>query len=207
MSQQIYGTPPPPGYSPVPSPGNRGRRRWPAIVAAAAVGALTSSVLAAVVTAQTRDSETATSAGAPSTVTIAAPTPQSPAPLPTAQADRQTCQIGFKSTEAPTQSAADSLRQLPPGMKVLDAAVQTNPEWAAAVRRAGEYYKQAGAAQLAQIAPGTTPVLAESAHTLADALQLIGHAYVNFDPIAGNAYDIVIAASDQMTDLCTRLAP
>lgn len=209
MSHDIYSAPPPPpppGYAPLPPPGNRRRRRWPTVLAAVAAGALVSSALAALIATQLHQSDSVTTAS-PTTVTVASPTPPPPAPLPTAMADRQTCEVGFKSTEAPTQAAADSLRQLPPGMKVLDPAVRANPQWAAAVRSAGEFYTQASTAQAEMIAPGTTPVLAEAAQNLVDALSLVGNAYVNFYPIAGNAYEIVVAASDQMTQLCTRLAP
>lgn len=205
-------TPPPamPGYSPQPPgpPAGSGRRRWPVLVTAGVIGAAIASVAATVITVQARDTTTASpESPVPTTVTVLAPASPAPAPLPTAQADRQTCQVGFIGTQAPTKSAAEALATLPPGVKVLDPAVQANPEWSAAVRSAGRFYKQASDALGSQIAPGTSPVLAQAAHTAVDAFQLVGNAYVTFDPIAGNAYEIALSASDQMVALCTRLAP
>jgi hypothetical protein len=92
-------------------------------------------------------------------------------------------------------------------MKVLDPAVQANPDWAAAVRKAGDFYKQASESLRTQIAPGTTPILAQAANTAVNAFRLLGDAYINSDPIAGNAYDIALESSDQMAALCTRFAP
>ena len=124
-----------------------------------------------------------------------------------AQADRQTCQQGFLATQAPTKSATDALAVLPAGMKVLDPAVQQNPEWASAVRSAGNFYTQASDVLHEKIAPGTTPVLAEAANTTVKAFRVLGDSYTKFEPIAGNAHDIAVEASDQMVALCTRLAP
>lgn len=201
---QLPGYPPLP---PVPPSGGGRRRRWPALVAAAAVGAVVAAGAAALITTQARDGAATSAAPAPSTVKVPAPTPAAPAPLPTAQADRQTCQVGFIGTQAPTKSAAQALAILPPGMKVLDPAVQSNPDWAAAVRRAGDYYRQASDALRAHIAPGTTPVLAQAANTAVNAFRLVGDAYVNGDPIAGNAFELALESSDQMVALCQRLAP
>ena len=85
--------------------------------------------------------------------------------------------------------------------------MQQNPEWASAVRRAGGFYTQASEALRAKIAPGTTPVLAAAANTTVKAFHVLGESYATFDPIAGNAHDIAVEASDQMFALCTRLAP
>ncbi|WP_249026263.1 hypothetical protein [Mycobacterium xenopi] len=92
-------------------------------------------------------------------------------------------------------------------MTILDPAVQRNPEWAAAVRKAGGFYRQASEALAAQIAPGTTPVLNQAAQTAVKAFRVLGDSYITFDPISGNAHEIAVAASKQMTALCTRLAP
>jgi hypothetical protein len=203
--------PPIPGYSPQPPgpPANIGRRRWPTLLVAGAIGAVATSAAAALITVQARDtsSPVVTEAPAPVTVTVAAPTPASPPPLPTAQADRQTCQEGFLATQAPTKAATDALAVLPAGMKVLDPAVQQNPEWTSAVRSAGAYYTQASEALRTKIAPGATPVLAEAANTTVKAFRVLGDSYTKFEPIAGNAHDIAVEASDQMVALCTRLAP
>lgn len=218
MNQNMFGVgtvPPPmppqmPGYPPPlpPGPPARGRRRWPMLIVAGAVGAVIASGAAALITTQARGNTAAPAqTPAPVTVTVRAPASAAPIPLPTAQADRQTCQVGFVATQAPTKSAAQALSILPPGVKVLDPAVQTNPDWAAAVHRAGEYYKQASEALRTQIAPGSTPVLEHAANTAVSAFRLIGDAYTNFDPIAGNAYEMALESSDQMVALCTRLAP
>jgi|SRR5271166_712583 len=205
--------PPPamPGYSPLPPgpPADDRRRRWPVVVAAGVVGAVVAAVAAAVITVQARNATTVTApqAPAPVTVTVPAPTPASPAPLPTAQADRQTCQQGWLATQDPAKAATNALAILPPGAKILDPAVQNNPEWAAAVRRAGEFYQQASDALQAQIAPGSTPVLTQAANTAVKAFHVLGNSYTKFDPISGNAHDIAVKASDQMAALCTRLAP
>jgi hypothetical protein len=198
-----------PGYSPHPPgpPSGTGRRGWPVLVAAGVAGAIIASLAAAVITINTRDTPATSAAPTPVTVTVGAPTPAPPGPLPTAKADRQTCQVGFIGTQAPTKSAADALSILPSGVKVLDPAVQANPQWSAAVQSAGRFYEQASDALESQIAPGTSPVLAQAAHTAVDAFRLVGNAYENFDPIAGNAYEIALSASDQMVALCTRLAP
>lgn len=202
--------PPTPRYSPQPPgpPAGFGRR-WPTLLAASAIGAVVASAAAALITVQARETSPpiGPEAPAPVTVTVAAPTPASPPPLPTAQADRQTCQEGFLATQAPTKAATDALAILPAGMKVLDPAVQQNPEWASAVRSAGAYYEQASEALRAKIAPGTTPVLAEAADTTVKTFRVLGDSYTTFEPIAGNAHDIAVEASDQMVALCTRLAP
>lgn len=200
---QMAGYPPPPG----PPSGGRRRRLWPMLVAAAAGGAVVASGAAALITTQARDTVAAPASPMPSTVTIPAPTPAPPAPLPAAQADRETCQVGFVGTQQPTKSAAQALAILPSGMKVLDPAVRSNPVWAGAVRSAGESYRQASDALRAHIAPGTTPVLAQAANTAVSAFRLVGDAYVAFDPIAGNAFEMALESSDQMVALCQRLAP
>jgi len=215
MSHNTFGVgtvpPPPPGFPPPPPspPARSGRSRiWPLVLAAGIIGAVLASATAAIVTVQARGTTAALPESvAPVTITVAAPTPAPPAPLPVEQADRQTCQEGFLATQAPTKSATDALAVLPAGMKVLDPAVQQNPEWASAVRSAGSFYTQASDVLHDKIAPGTTPVLAEAANTTAKAFRVLGDSYTQFEPIAGNAHDIAVEASDQMVALCTRLAP
>lgn len=198
--------PQPLGYPPPHRPPSN-RKRWPVLIVAGVIGALIASTAAAVITVQLRDTSEPQEAAAPVTVTVAAPTPSAPAPLPVDQANRQTCQEGFIATQAPTKSATEALSILPAGVKVLDPAVQQNPEWAGAVRTAGGYYTQASEALRAKIAPGTTPVLANAADTAAKAFRVLGDSYTKFEPIAGNAHDLAVEASDQMVALCTRLAP
>lgn len=205
---QPPGYPPqPPGYPPPPQRPPSSRKRWPALVVAGVIGALIASTAAAVITVQARGTSESQEAPAPVTVTVAAPTPAAPAPLPVDQANRQTCQEGFIATQAPTKSATEALSILPAGVKVLDPAVQQNPEWASAVGTAGGYYTQASEALRAKIAPGTTPVLANAADTAVKAYRVLGDSYTKFEPIAGNAHDLAVEASDQMVALCTRLAP
>ena len=146
-------TPPPPppapaGYwpqPPGPPPTGGPRRRWPVLVAAGAVGAVVAAVAAAVITVQVRDTTPATApqAHAPVTKTVPAPAPPSPAPLPASQADHQTCYQGWDSASHFTVLAQDALRVLPNGMKISDPAIQSNPDWTAALQKAGGFYQQA----------------------------------------------------------------
>lgn len=197
----------PPGFPPAPPRPDRHRNLWPAVVIAGTISALVASAAAALITVQVRSTSEPRGFGAPVTVTAAAPTTDKPAPMPVDLANRTTCQEGFVATQAPTKSAVEALSALPVGMKILDPAVQQNPEWTSAVRRAGAYYTQASEALRAKVAPGTTPVLAGAADTAVEAFRLLGDSYTNFAPIAGNAHDLAVEASDQMVALCTRLAP
>lgn len=200
---QMRGYPPPPGP---PSGGGR-RRRWPVIVAAAAVGAVVAAGAAALITTQSRDGAATSAASAPSTVTVPAPTPAAPAPLPTAQADQQTCRQGWIPAGEAIDSATGALNVLPKGMKIDDPAVQSNPEYAAAVIRAAGFYRQASSALDRQIAPGTTPVLAAAAHTAVAALQALGDAMSPPAAMNGDVFNIADSAAAQVGVLCQRLAP
>lgn len=198
-----------PGYPPVPPvpPSGGGRwRRWPVLVAAAAVGAVVAAGAAALITTQSRESA-ATSAPAPSTVTVPAPTPAAPVPLPTAQADQQTCRQGWIPAGEAIDSATAALNVLPKGMKIDDPAVQANPQYAAAVIRAAGFYRQAASALDGQIAPGATPVLREAAHAAVTALRALGDSVAAPGEINGNVGEIANAASAQVGVLCQRLAP
>lgn len=203
--------PPAPGYSPRPRPPageRRQRRRWPALVAAAAAGGILASVAAAVVTAQVRSEPPVTEQPAPAPAIAQAPqAPPAPAPLPTPQADRQICQIGWLATQQPTRAATQALAVLPSGMKVLDPAVRANPDWSAAVQRAGEQYRLASETLEAQIVAGATPILTEAANTAVKALRALGDSYTSFAPVSGNTQSIAVESADQMAVLCTRLAP
>lgn len=203
--------PPPPGsqFRPQsPPPAIRRTRRWPAVVAAAAVGALTAAVTAAVITVRVQDPvESAQRAQPAVTETVDAPAPAPPAKLPTAQADRRTCEQGWIPAGSLIDDAQAELAKTPPGVAVDDPAVVANPEWAAAVTRAGELYRQAGTTLAGNIAPGTTPVLSEAAATAVRALRLLGDTISARDPINGNAGEISNAAAAQVGTLCQRLAP
>lgn len=203
--------PPMPGYSPQPPgpPADIGRRRWPVLLTAGAIGAVIAAAVAAVITVQGRgtSSPAVTEPPAPVTVTVAAPTRPPPAPLPTSQADRQTCQEGWVPAGKLIDSATAALNVLPQGMKINDPAVQTTPEWADAVVKAGGFYRQASDALETQIAPGATPILLEAANTAAKALRSLGDATSAPGDINGNAFDIANEAAVQVGVLCTRLAP
>jgi hypothetical protein len=205
--------PPPvmPGYCPLPPgpPADDRPRRWPGLISAGVVGAVVAAVAAAVITVQARDTTTAAAPTAPArvTVTVPAPTPVSPAPLPTAQADRQTCEQGWIPAGHFADSGKAALATLPKGTRVGDPAVRTNPDWAAAVQKAADSYRQASDALASQIAPGTTPMLAQAAQTAARALHVLGDADSASDLIAGNAGEIGNAAAKEVGVLCMRLAP
>ena len=80
---------PPQPYPPAPQ---KPRRRWPAIAAAAGIGAIVAGSITTLITFAATSPEPAnTAAPAPSTVTETAGPPPSPAPLPVAEADAQTC--------------------------------------------------------------------------------------------------------------------
>lgn len=198
--------PPPPGPPP-PSPGSS-RRSWPALAAAAAAGAVVAAIIAALITMQVRDTTPgAAPTHAPVTKTVQPPAPASPAPLPTAQADHQTCYQGWDAASRYVDMAKDALRVLPKGMKVSDPAVQSNPDWIAALQKAGSLYQQASDTLRAQIAPGTTPVLAAAANTAVPALRTLGDATANPTAANGNAFGIADAAAKEVGALCNRLAP
>lgn len=202
--------PPPFGYMPQPPgpPSGNGRRRWPILFAAGIIGAVIASAAAAGITLQARDTTAATpELPAPVTVTVAAPTPAAPAPLPTSQADRQTCRQGWINAGNLIKSAQAAVTVLPPDVKVGDPATASNPEWAEAVKLAANYYRQASSALESNIAPGTTPVLAEAAQTSVKALRLLGDAIRTSDPITGNAVTIANETTQQTGALCVRLAP
>jgi hypothetical protein len=202
-----------PGYSPLPpgpAPRGSGKRRWRALVSAGVIGGTIASLAAAVIIVQTRDTGATTKAApvpTPVTVTVGAPSPARPSPLPAAQADRQTCQQGWVPAGNLADAAVRALQVLPAGVKVGDPAIQSNPEWAAAVQNAADSYRRAGDTLDSAVTPGTTPVLAEAAHTAVKALRLLGDSISKGDPVNGNAGEIVDAAGGQVGVLCTRLAP
>lgn len=200
--------PPGPPQDPPDQPRHDRRRRRLQLAAAAGVGAVTATVAAAVITVQVRNTTPTTiKTTSPVTITMPAPPPLAPVPLPTAQADRQTCQQGWLASVVPINAATDALAVLPNDITILDPAVHANAEWTAAVNKAGNLYRQASDTLEEQIAPGTTSVLAEASNTAIKALRLLGDSYSSFDPISGNAHNIATAAADQMAALCMRLAP
>jgi len=104
-------------------------------------------------------------------------------------------------------AATDALTVIPKELTILDPAVRANPDWNAAVQKAGTLYRQASDALRPRIAPGTTPILAGAADTAVKALSVLGDSYTGFDPAAGKTHEIAAASSHEMAALCTRLAP
>jgi len=204
---------PPPFHAPPPDPREQRRTRgWTALIAAAVVGAAISAAAAAIIVVQASDTGGATALGesAPVTVTVAAPRSAKkspPPPLPAAQADRQTCQGGWIAAGNLSKSAVAALDVLPPGLTIADPVIRTNPAWDDAVRTAGDLYHRASQALRSQIAPGTTPILANASDTAAQSLNMLGETLIGDRDLNGNASAIADAAAEQMAVLCTRLAP
>lgn len=183
-------------------------RRWRVLAAAGVAGAVVAAAATAAITLQTMDTTTAASdAHGPVTVTVPAPTPASPTPLPTAQADRQTCEQGWIPAGEFIDSAEAALATLPPGIKVGEPAIRSNPDWTAAAQRAADLYRKASDALRPAIAPGSTPMLAEAAATAVKELRVLADAISTNDPIIGNAIEIGNATAKEVGIVCMRLAP
>lgn len=192
--------PPPPGPPP-PRPSSQ-KRHWPRIAAAACAGAVLAGVAAVGITLQIRGSGDETLAAEPTTVTVAAPTPRSPSPLPPARADRLTCDSRSEASRLISE-ASTAQGVIPEGMDILDPAVQANPALKAGVQEAGRLYGEASA--VLKVAPGTTPLLANAVTTASKALRALSTAYVTFNPVNGNTYQMASEASTTMDVLCERL--
>lgn len=198
--------PPPPGPPPPPPGGSR--RSWPALATAVAAGAVVAAIIAAVITMQVRDTTPAAApTHAPVTKTVQPPAPASPAPLPTAQADRQTCEQGWIPAGHFIDSGKAALRTLPGGVRIGDPIVKTNPDWNAAAQQAASFYRQAGDAMASAIAPGTTPILAAAADTAVKELRLFSVVISTNDATVGNAGTLGNATANAVGTLCERLAP
>ncbi|WP_293003393.1 hypothetical protein [Mycobacterium sp.] len=206
--------PPPPGvrpdlaFVPIARPPRDTTRRWHGFALAAAAGAAIAATVTALITSQVvRTDAVAGHSTAPAvTVTATPAAPAPPAPLPTAQADRQTCNAWLAAGDK-IHAAQAAMPKLPEGMTILDPAVRGTPEWSAAVRKAAGLYGEAGDALSAGIAPGTTSVLSQSAHSASSALHALDTADSTFDPANGNTYHLVRESADTMDVLCDRLAP
>jgi hypothetical protein len=190
---------PPQPYPPAPQ---KPRRRWPAIAAAAGIGAIVAGSITTLISFAATSPEPAhTAAPAPSTVTETAGPPPSPAPLPVAEADAQTCRA-WQTTDTLFTAAAAAQGVIPQGMTITDPAVQTNPAWKAGVLRASDLYAQAADTFESQIAPGTRPMLAQVADTTVSSLRTLAEAYKTFDPISGNAVPVFQANQKALDWLC-----
>ena len=184
-----------------PAPPER-RRRWPAVAAAAGIGAVVAGVITTLITiAATNPEPTNTAAPAAPTVTVTAAPAPPPAPLPVAEADKQTCR-GWETTSTLFTAGAVSQGVIPQGMTITDMAVQNNPAWKAGVIKASELYGQAADTLSAQIAPGTSPMLAQIADTSVSALRTLSEGYKTFDPANGNAMTVFQTSQQAMDWLC-----
>lgn len=201
--------PPPPAYPPTwppqqypPTPPTKQRRRWPAVAAAAGAGAIVAGVITTVITLSVTapaTSDTTSSSTEPVTVTAAPPAP--PKALPAAQADTQTCHA-WGATDKLYTAAALAQSVIPQGMTITDPAVQGNPTWKGGVIRASELYGQAADSFEAQIAPGTTSMLAQVSQTTVGSLRTLSESYKAFDPATGNAVAVYQASQKAMDWLC-----
>lgn len=195
--------PPPAPYPPAPRP----RRRWVATVAAAVISAAVAATLASIITAHNtgRDNPAAATT---STVTVTAqpPTPSTPAPVPAADADRTTCQA-WVSAGTLIRAASSAQSVIPPGMTIVDPAVQDNPAWKAGVIKAGDLYGQAADTLAAGTPQGTTPMLEQTAAATVGALEALSTTTTGFDEASGNGYAVVKSVANAMDVLCERLAP
>lgn len=198
---------PPPAYptwppqQPYPPAPRKPRRRWPAVAAAAGAGAIVSGLITTLITIEATPAPTTSAAPARPTVTETAGPPPAPAPLPVAQADAQTCHAWGTADKLVTAAAA-AQGIIPAGTVITDAAVQNNPAWKAGVLRAGGLYGQAADTFEGQIAPGTTPMLAQVADTTVSSLRTLSAAYETFDPVSGNAVPVFQANQRALDWLC-----
>ena len=206
--------PAPPGmrpdmaFVPAPRPPRDTQRRWPAFVGVAVASAAVAATVTALITSQVvrTDSASGRSTAPAITVTATPATPAPPAPLPTAQADRQTCDAWHAAGDK-MHDATKAQSVIPPQLTVVSQEVRDNPEWTAAVHRAADFYNQAADVLAAGVAPGTTLVLDQSAASMVAALRTLSTAYESFDPMSGNAHNVMHEASDEMDVRCERLAP
>lgn len=193
-------TAPPYPYPPAPQ---KPRRRWPALAAAATVGAVVAGSVATLITfAVTNPASTSSNASsAPSTVTKTAAPPPAPAPLPVAEADAQTCRA-WKNTDTLVTAGAAAMNAIPAGMNITDPAVQNNPALKASVTRAGDLFGQAADTFQTGIAAGTNPTLMGVADTTVSALRTLSEAYKSVDPASGNSVAVFKASQQAVDWLC-----
>jgi hypothetical protein len=191
---------PPPPYPPTPW---ARRRRWPAIAAAAGLGALVAGAITTLITIQTTNPAPTATPPSASTVTVTAgPTqPPKPAPLPAAEADKQTCRA-WRTVSPLVTAAAVAQGVIPQGMTITDPAVQANPAWAAGVTKASQLYGQAADTLAAQTAAGTRPMLGQITDTTVSALHTLSTAYKTRAPESGNSMSVFQANQQAMDWLC-----
>lgn len=193
-----YPTWPPQPYPPAPPPR---QRRWPAIAAAAGIGAIIAGTITTLVTLAATSPTPSTAAAPPPTVTVTAEPPPPPTPLPVAQADAQTCHAWGTANTLVT-AGTRSLQSIPDGMDFTNPAVQQNPAWRASVSRASDLFAQAASTFESQIADGTRPILAQVSVTTVSSLRTMSEAYRAFDPISGNSVPVFQANQKALDWLC-----
>ncbi|MCH9731997.1 MAG: hypothetical protein K0U84_20380 [Actinomycetia bacterium] len=185
-----------------PPPAPRPPRRWPAIAAAAGSGALVAAVITTLVTLAVTPTTPATpSAASPKTVTVTASPPAPPTPLTVSDADAQTCHAWGTADRLVTAGAV-KLNTLPDDVQPTDSAIESDPVFSAAVIGAADLFDQAATVFDAQIAPGTSPTLAQTADTTASSLRTMAQAYRTFDPIVGNSIAVFQASQKALDWLC-----
>ena len=195
---------PPPPYPPQQPTTAAAPRRWPAFVGGVAIGAVIAAAITAAIATQTTGSTT--TAATPVTITATPPAPTPPAPLPAAEANRHTCDAWLASGNL-ISDASTAQSVIPQGMTILDPAVRANPDWTAGVQKAARLYGQAADTLDGDIAPGTSPVLTQTANTVVDALRALSTTTSAFDDASGNAYGVTKSAANAMDVLCERMAP
>lgn len=201
---QVY-----PSYPPGVTPPQPPRRRlWPVFVGVGVGSAAVAALVTALITSGGNSSEPITSraATATTTVTVAPSSVAPPAALPTAQADRQTCQA-WETTGGLIKAASAAQSVIPEGLTILSPEVKTHPEWQAAVTRAADLYGQGADLLEGRIVPGATPVLAETSRAAVGALRGLSIAFKTSDPANGNSYSLAKQTGETMAVLCERLAP
>ncbi|MEY8019109.1 hypothetical protein [Mycobacterium servetii] len=190
---------PPPPYPPGPPP--RVTRRWPLLAAAAAAGAIIAATAATLITIQATPTPVAVPAPPALTVTETAKPPAPPAPLPAPQADAQTCH-GWGDATALINAANKAQSVLPDGMTITNPEVRANPAWTAAVTQSGHLLGRAGDTLATQLAPGTSPMLADMTNTTVSALHTLSIAFTTFDPANGDAMTVFQANQQAMNVMC-----
>lgn len=200
---------PPPAYptwppqQPYPPAPQKPRRRWPAVAAAAGIGAAVAGLITTLITvaATPAPSTAAAPAPAPPTVTETAGPPPAPAALPAVQADAQTCHAWGTANTLVTAGTA-AMRVIPDGTDITSPAVQGNPAWKSSVSRASGLFGQAADTFESQIAPGTSSSLAGVADTTVSSLRTLSEAYRSFDPASGNSVAVFRTSQQAMDWLC-----
>ena len=191
--------PPQPPYPPAPQPP---RRRWPAIAAAIGVGAVTGAVITTLITlAATGPAPVNTTAPTAGTITVTAEPPPPPTPMPAAQADAQTCHA-WGTADTLVNAGKAAMGVIPEDMAFNNEAVQNDPTLVASVTRASDLFDQAANTFEVQIAPGTSPMLAQIADTTVSSLHTLSEAYRTFDPASGNVVDAFLETKTALDWLC-----